>query len=282
MISEYQYDIFLSHSNSDKKIVRRVANKLTKMGFKVWLDEWEIFVGEKIIQKLSLGLEQSIFVGIWLTQNSIKSNWVEEEWHTKYSEGIKDGKVSILPLIGEKIEIPYLLKKLKHADFSTNFNSGFNELVKALDNSSIKTLLELKRNLISGNFPEESAKKITEITLNRNLFLGIEILWESIIETEKPTIVLDHCAWSVGKIALESQNKKIYQKSLEIIFDSVNSKSNLIIEKFAYTALRLYNTTKNKILKDELHNYINSNAYESKQSIFVKEIYTHLVRRYIE
>ena len=41
MADEFQYDVFLSHSAKDKKIVRELAQRLRGDGLRVWFDEWE-------------------------------------------------------------------------------------------------------------------------------------------------------------------------------------------------------------------------------------------------
>jgi hypothetical protein len=40
--TDFQYDVFLSHSSKDKAIVRPLAERLRKDGLKVWFDEWVI------------------------------------------------------------------------------------------------------------------------------------------------------------------------------------------------------------------------------------------------
>lgn len=41
-ITNFQYDIFLSHSSKDKVVVRDVAERLKQDGLRVWFGEWEI------------------------------------------------------------------------------------------------------------------------------------------------------------------------------------------------------------------------------------------------
>jgi len=49
-------EIFISHSSLDKPFVRRLARRIEKSGFSVWLDEKELIAGEKAI----FGWQQSI------------------------------------------------------------------------------------------------------------------------------------------------------------------------------------------------------------------------------
>jgi hypothetical protein len=105
---------------------------LTKAGITVWLDEWEIKVGESIIQKIQQGLRESDFVAIWLTRQSVASGWVEREWHSRFLEEIETRRVLILPLRGEACEIPQLLRDKKYADFIEDYDTGLTDLLKVL------------------------------------------------------------------------------------------------------------------------------------------------------
>jgi hypothetical protein len=59
MSTEFQYDVFLSHSSKDKAVVRPLAERLRKDGLKVWFDEWQIKPGDSIPAKIEEGLEHS-------------------------------------------------------------------------------------------------------------------------------------------------------------------------------------------------------------------------------
>ena len=75
--------VFLSHSSKDKPLARKIAEKIKDVGIKVWLDEWEILVGDSITQKIQTGLESANYVAVLLTKHSVKSGWVEKEWQSK-------------------------------------------------------------------------------------------------------------------------------------------------------------------------------------------------------
>jgi hypothetical protein len=48
MSTQFDYDVFISHSSKDKPVVRELANRLKQDGLRVWLDEWEIQPGDMI------------------------------------------------------------------------------------------------------------------------------------------------------------------------------------------------------------------------------------------
>ena len=42
MDESFAFDVFLSHSSKDKRVVRPLAERLRADGLRVWLDEWEL------------------------------------------------------------------------------------------------------------------------------------------------------------------------------------------------------------------------------------------------
>jgi TIR domain len=41
-----RFDVFLSHAYTDKPRVEELARRLTREGFKPWLDKWNLIPGE--------------------------------------------------------------------------------------------------------------------------------------------------------------------------------------------------------------------------------------------
>ncbi len=79
MPDEFPYDVFLSHSSKDKKIIRLLAERLKKDGVKVWFDEWEIRPGDSIPAKIEEGLEHSRVLVLCMSANAFGSDWAQLE-----------------------------------------------------------------------------------------------------------------------------------------------------------------------------------------------------------
>jgi len=125
--------IFISHSSKDKKFATWLGTDLKASGHTPWFDEWDICVGESIPEKISNGLSDANFIVVVLSTNSIKSKWVEREWHTKYWSEIEKNQTIVLPLLIEDCDIPELLKTKKYADFRWNYNDGLEDVLHAID-----------------------------------------------------------------------------------------------------------------------------------------------------
>jgi hypothetical protein len=65
------WDIFLSHSSKDKPNVERLARDLKEAGASVWLDVWEMSIGDPLTRSIQAGLKNSRYVGIWITKEPL-------------------------------------------------------------------------------------------------------------------------------------------------------------------------------------------------------------------
>lgn len=125
-------NIFLCHSSVDKPFVRTVANDLALAGHNIWLDEFEIKVGDSIVQKISDATESIEFLALFVSTNSVNSPWVQREWHSVAMRSISKGKINILPIVIEEVELPPLLSDIKYADFKNSYRDGLDQLLQAL------------------------------------------------------------------------------------------------------------------------------------------------------
>lgn len=124
--------VFLSHSSLDKDLVISVALDLNEKGITTWLDAFDILPGESIVSKINQGLENCEFILLFLSKNSIKSNWVMKEWETILWDEINSNKIRIIPIKLEDCEIPKILQTKKYIDFSMDYNSGIHQLINAI------------------------------------------------------------------------------------------------------------------------------------------------------
>jgi hypothetical protein len=97
--SEVGYDAFISHASEDKeKLVRPLANALSKMGFRIWYDEFELKVGDSLRQSIDKGLINSRYGIVILSPSFFAKNWPQYELNGLTSREIAGHKV-ILPVL---------------------------------------------------------------------------------------------------------------------------------------------------------------------------------------
>ena len=126
-------NIFISYSHHDRGFVKRLAHNLKAVGLTVWWDEWEIKVGDSIIQKISEGINQSAYLAVVLSPHSVQSNWVQRELGSALMRQLSANRdITVLPLLISACEIPELLLEIKRADFRQDYQAGFEQLLDAL------------------------------------------------------------------------------------------------------------------------------------------------------
>lgn len=92
------YDAFICHATEDKKtLVRPLALKLSKMGFNIWYDEFELKVGDSLHQSITKGLINSRYGIVILSKEFFKKKWPQYELNGLVSKEIY-GKGLILPI----------------------------------------------------------------------------------------------------------------------------------------------------------------------------------------
>lgn len=124
--------VFLAHSSFDKNFVRAVKRDLNSFGFETWLDEDDILAGDSIISSIGLGIRESNYLCVVLSAQSVKSEWMNRELNSALTREIGERKTLVIPLLLEACERPTFLLDKKYANFSSSYEEGFDELLKAL------------------------------------------------------------------------------------------------------------------------------------------------------
>src|ERR1043166_7025077 len=78
-VTDFKFDVLLSHSSRDKPVVRSIAERLRTDGLRVWLDEWEIKPGDSIPAKIEHGLEHSRVLVLFMSAAAFGSDWAQLE-----------------------------------------------------------------------------------------------------------------------------------------------------------------------------------------------------------
>ncbi len=130
-------DIFLSHSSKDKGLALKLATDLNFCATDVWLDEWEIEIGQSLTDVLATAMEKARFVAILLSQNYNKSVWTKREYKKALSREERENRVVMLPLILGEIEIPDFLEDKKYVDLRTQYYSGLAQIAGMVHDLSL-------------------------------------------------------------------------------------------------------------------------------------------------
>lgn len=127
--------IFISHSSVDKPFVRRLAARITKAGYEVWLDEHELLAGDALGEKIAGALKETKVIVVVVSENSVRSNWLKYELNIAIERMIK-GDCRVIPAVIDEAPVPSEVEGRKYADFRKNFSAGLRSIFTALEDEA--------------------------------------------------------------------------------------------------------------------------------------------------
>ncbi len=123
--------IFISHRSVDAVLAERLAHELRSAGHLVWLDTWEVTVGDDIVEKINEGLEHSAYL-LTCYSSAGMASWMNKEWMSALARQMDGAGIKILPVRLSGKEAPAILAGTKYADLLSDWNKGVAELLKAI------------------------------------------------------------------------------------------------------------------------------------------------------
>lgn len=104
--------IFISYSSNDKEIVHKIAQQLIINKIHIWIDEYELNIGDSLLDKIQSAINEASALIVVLSQSSIKSAWCQKELNSGLMRELQaNNKLFVLPLLIEECEVPLFFKK---------------------------------------------------------------------------------------------------------------------------------------------------------------------------
>jgi hypothetical protein len=125
-------NVFMSHRGSDTQEAERLAVEIRNAGHQVWLDVWEINVGDSIVERINAGLEGATYLVLCYSSSGVTSPWMSREWMSALARQLNGYGVKILPVLLTGGEPPAILADVKYADLVTDWTQGVSELLQAM------------------------------------------------------------------------------------------------------------------------------------------------------
>lgn len=130
-MSDFEYDVFLSHASADKAAVRELAQRLKGDGLRVWLDEWVIQPGDSIPLAIEQGLESSRTLVLVMSQAAFDSEWVTLERHTALFRDPTNQQRRFIPLRLDDCDIKDSLRLFAYIDWREEDEDEYGRLLAA-------------------------------------------------------------------------------------------------------------------------------------------------------
>ena len=141
---EPEHCVFISHNRADKSFAREIGKFLRHKGVEVWFDEWDIYGGDSIIDKLEEGIEKSDYFALVVSPSAMKSNWVRQEIRAAISRRVQAENTTIIPLVVSPVpEMPPFLTDWRRIDFTDlkRVPSPYDDLLHAIFRPDLKPKL---------------------------------------------------------------------------------------------------------------------------------------------
>jgi TIR domain len=81
--------VFISYAHSDKDFVDNLAGQLVMRNAHVWVDRWELNVGDSILNNVQTAIQDASALIVVLSKASVQSEWCKKECSFRSS-----GKIS--------------------------------------------------------------------------------------------------------------------------------------------------------------------------------------------
>ena len=111
--------IFLSYSRADKDFALKLAQDLRIAGASLWVDQLDIEPGQPWDRSVEQALKQSPILLVIISSASIQSENVLDEIGFAI-----DTKKRIVPILHEKCDLPFRIRRLQYVDFTQGYDQG--------------------------------------------------------------------------------------------------------------------------------------------------------------
>jgi hypothetical protein len=124
--------IFISYSHKDKRFVDKLAMQLVSRNVNVWLDRWELAVGDSIVDRVQEAVDGSSALLVILSKASTGSEWCKKELSAGLLRELEEKRVVVMPVMLEECDVPVFARGKMFADFRTNFDDGLRSVTEGI------------------------------------------------------------------------------------------------------------------------------------------------------
>jgi len=204
--------VFICHASEDKaRFVTGLAEKLTEKGIDVWIDLWEIYPGDSLVDKIfNEGIKTADAVIIVLSKNSVEKPWVLEELNAAFVKRIEE-KTKLIPIIIDRCEVPGCLKSTVWISIANleNYSEELSRIVVSIYGQKGKPPLGKKP-----KYTQISADHLPGLTEIDSIVF--KLIYDYAIEIGQPSVASKDI---IGRINAFDIDNLLFIESLEILDD---------------------------------------------------------------
>lgn len=184
--------IFISYSQRDKEFADTLAKNLVLLKHHVWMDRWELKVGDSLTERVENALTSSSAVIVIISKNSVDSGWCRRELNAALVREIEEKRSLILPCRIDNCEMPLFLRDKLYADFHTDADKALRDIDCALSTIS---------NAFQARFEEPDF--ITDWAVDWLAVNGQEVIRFHFVDHGPSYVIVSTCTIQCNRIAGE-------------------------------------------------------------------------------
>jgi hypothetical protein len=135
--------VFISYCRADSAFATRLAEQLVKHKAHVWIDQWELHVGDSLINRIQEAIQGASGLLVILSKTSVESEWCKKELSTGLIRELEEKRVVVLPVLMEDCNIPLFLRDKLYADFRKNFDDGLKAVLESIARATSDSLVRV-------------------------------------------------------------------------------------------------------------------------------------------
>lgn len=219
-MSEMAPKVFVSHASEDKdRFVIGFAEKLRENGIDAWLDKWEMFPGDSLVDKIfEEGVKEAKAFIIILSSFSVQKPWVREELNAAVVKRINNG-TKLIPVVIDKCEVPEALKSTvwENVKDITSYESNLDRIVSSIYGLTDKPPL--------GESPQYTQSFVQPIGQLKNIdSLVLRLSCERVIETGDTLV-------NPSKVFLQDEKSDLPENELNDSFEILDQQGYIKINR---------------------------------------------------
>ena len=255
-----EWDLFISYASEDKiNFVQPLANRLRKLGIKIWYDQFNMKIGDSLKESIENGIVHSKYGIVVLSKSFFQKEWTRLELNTLFSKET---------FYSEKVILPIWLDISKEEIFSNSPFMADKLAITASKNSDIAYVAE---QIFETIFPvkyksSEIISRLIDLKDEKNRY-RLKVLSDQIVvrisklincsneETER--IIFSNEEWDDDKVnQIQYDLLNFYNIPIGVFFDNGGAIINSAQEDYFKRQLKKW--IKGKLSEDECWDLFNS------------------------
>lgn len=230
--------IFISYNHQDSDFATKIALELASSPeIDVFIDRWAMGIGDSILDKIESGIDDSVYLIVILSENSVQSSWVRTELKYAYYKEREMNRAFILPLVIDQCKMPILVIDKIYIDFKREGEYAQN--IQKLINT-IKEVEPFSKRVmkIINNPNHETPYQIKYFNEGKKLLMEIAKYKEIEIEENQKWLLWELFHHILGE----------YKSRIKL---GKNQYHNLLSNSMYFNIIDVWNQTQNQIVLTE-------------------------------